>query len=113
MTPAVAGAGDTVRVRFILQNTGTRDGDEVVQLYARHVTAPTAQPVLALRGFARVSLKAGEERAVELRLAADALAVRDEGGRRAVRDGDVVLYVGASSRDIRLRGTLKTSGARR
>lgn len=110
MTPAAIGRRDTAQVRFRVRNTGTRVADEVVQLYVRHVTAPTAQPVLALRAFARVTLQPQEEREVLLRVAASALAVRDANGRRAVRDGEVVLYVGASSRDIRLRGVLCTSG---
>lgn len=108
-----AGDGDTVHVRFVVRNNGERAGDEVVQLYARHVTAPTAQPVLALRAFARVTLQPGEERTVDLVLPARALAVRDAFGSKAVREGEVILYVGASSRDIRLRGTLHTLGAPR
>lgn len=113
MTPAAIGPRDTVQVRFRVRNTGTRVADEVVQLYVRHVTAPTAQPVLALRAFARVTLQPQEEREVRLRVPASALAVRDVNGRRAVRGGEVVVYVGASSRDIRLRGTLHTLGAPR
>ena len=112
MTPVAIGSRDTVQVRFRVRNTGTRVADEVVQLYVRHVTAPTAQPVLALRAFARVTLEPQEEREVQLRVPASALAVRDAKGRRAVRAGEVVLYVGASSRDIRLRGVLKTVGVR-
>lgn len=108
-----AGDGDTVHVRYILRNDGQRAGDEVAQLYVRHVTAPTAQPVLALRAFARVTLQPGEERTVDLVLPVRALATRDERGAKAVRNGDVILYVGASSRDIRLRGTLHTTGASR
>ena len=108
-----AGAGDTVRVRCFVRNTGRRAGDEVVQLYVRHETAPTAQPVLSLRGFTRVTLRPGEERLVELALPVNALAVRDERGRREVVDGTVVLYVGSSARDLRLRGSLRTRGASR
>lgn len=111
MTPAAIGPRDTVTVRFRVRNTGTRVADEVVQLYVRHVTAPSAQPVLALRAFARVTLQPHEEQEVQLRVPASALAVRDANGRRAVRTGEVVVYVGASSRDIRLRGTLRTRRA--
>ncbi len=109
----VMSSADTVHVRMLVKNVGMRAGFEVVQLYVRHVTAPTAQPVLALRDFARVWLNAGEERAVEFALPAGALAVRDESGRVVLTDGEVTLYVGASSRDIRLRTTLQTQGARK
>lgn len=104
---------DTVRVRFVVTNTGAMASDEVPQLYVRHVGAPTAQPVLALRGFARLALKPGESHDVELRLAVSDLAVRDGDGRRRVVSEEVVVYVGASSRDIRLRGTLRLQGTRR
>ena len=102
-----AHARDTVHVRFRVKNTGAVASDEVPQLYVRHVTAPTAQPVLALRGFARIPLQPGESRDVDFPLAVADLAVRDVDGKRRVVPHDVVLYVGASSRDIRLRGTLR------
>jgi beta-glucosidase len=112
VTPTAIGPRGTAQVRFRVRNTGTRVADEVVQLYVRHVTAPTSQPVLALRAFARITLQPQEEREVQLRVPASALAVRNASGRRAVRAGEVVVYVGASSRDIRLRGVLRTTGAR-
>jgi len=108
-----AGARDTVHVRFRVKNTGSVASDEVPQLYVRHETAPTAQPVLALRGFARIRLRPGESRAVEFPLAVTDLAVRDLDGRRRVVAGNVILYVGASSRDIRLRGTLQVVEGKR
>jgi beta-glucosidase len=107
LSKSTAGARDTVRVRFTVTNSGTVPSDEVPQLYVRHETAPTAQPVLALRGFARVPLQPGESRTVDLPLAVADLAVRDLDGHRRVVPGDVTIYVGASSRDIRLRGTLR------
>jgi beta-glucosidase len=102
-----ARARDTVHVRFRVKNTGTVASDEVPQLYVRHVTAPTAQPVLALRGFARIPLQPSESRDMDFPLAVTDLAVRDLDGTRRVVPHDVVLYVGASSRDLRLRGTLR------
>ena len=113
VTPLRAAARDTVRVRFVVRNTGERAGDEVAQLYVRHVLAPTAQPVLALRGFARVALQAGEEKVVEMTLPARALAVRHPDGRRALAEEDVRVYVGASSRDLRLRAVLHAVGGKR
>ena len=49
-------AGDTVKVSFDLQNSGERDGDEVAQIYFRHVNSAVPQPKLALCGFTRIHL---------------------------------------------------------
>ncbi|MDQ8153238.1 MAG: glycoside hydrolase family 3 N-terminal domain-containing protein [Gemmatimonadota bacterium] len=100
-------ARDTVLVRFVLRNTGRVVSDEVPQLYIRHDGAPTAQPVLALRGVARVTLVPGESRDIVWRLPVAELAVRDLDGRRRVLPEQLTLFVGASSRDLRLRGTLQ------
>ncbi|MBI2408864.1 MAG: glycoside hydrolase family 3 C-terminal domain-containing protein [Gemmatimonadetes bacterium] len=110
-------AQDTVCVQFWVGNTamtpGRSSGDEVVQLYMRHRTAPTAQPVLALRGFARVTLSPGGWQRVRFTLPARALYVRDEKGRLVPPTGPIEFFVGASSRDIRLRGLLDPHRASR
>ena len=49
----------TVKVTFTIKNTGQRDGDDVAQLYYRHVNSKVPQPKLSLCGFSRVSLKSG------------------------------------------------------
>lgn len=106
LEPAEARTDAPVVVRCTVRNTSARDGDEVVQLYVRRVVAPAAQPVLALVGFQRVPLKAGETREVRFSLTSADLAITDAEGRRVSAPGDVRVYVGASSRDLRLRGTL-------
>lgn len=108
---------DTVHVTFRVRNTaptpGRIPGDEVVQLYVRHLTAPTAQPVLALRGFTRVSLWPGATALLRLAVPARALYVRDERGRLVPPTGPIEFFVGASSRDIRLHGFLSPGGSGR
>jgi beta-glucosidase len=87
-----------------VRNTGARAGHEVVQLYLRDEVATFAQPVLQLAGFARVWLAPGETREVRFTLGPKELAVLDAALRPVVEPGTFRLYVGASSRDIRLRG---------
>ena len=53
-------AGGTAKISFTVKNSGKRDGDEVAQVYFRHVNSSVSQPKLALCGFARVHLKRGE-----------------------------------------------------
>ena len=63
--PATIAAGEPLRVEAQVRNTGTREGDEVVQVYLTFPRLPGA-PLRALRGFTRVHLKPGEQQAVRL-----------------------------------------------
>jgi beta-glucosidase len=94
-------------VSFRVRNTGPRTGDAVPQLYVRDVVASVARPVLALKGFARVALAPGEARTVTIALDARDLRLLDERGRWVTEPGVYRVLVGASSRDIRLRGEIE------
>ena len=59
---------DLSTVSAEVENTGKRDGDEVVQLYLRDVAASVTRPVKELKGFERVHVRAGERRRVEFTL---------------------------------------------
>ncbi|MFD1704462.1 beta-glucosidase BglX [Methylopila henanensis] len=61
--------GESATVSVAVRNHGRRDGEAVVQLYLRPKVAEVSQPMRALRGFARVALKAGETKTVELTVA--------------------------------------------
>ena len=106
--PASIGPGEHARVSFRVRNTGTRPGDEVPQLYVRPVVTPVAQPVLALKAFGRVRLAAGEEREVAFTLNASELRILDDHLRWVPPAGATAILIGASSRDIRLRGEIRT-----
>lgn len=97
----------TVNVSFDVENVGEREGDEVVQLYLRDVVASVARPVKELKRFARVTLKPGERKTVNFKLTADDLALYDINMRRVVEPGEFEVMVGASSEDIRLRGSFR------
>jgi beta-glucosidase len=107
--PAVSAKGE-VLVRVDVHNTGSRDGDEVVQLYVRHPGSRVERPAKALKGFKRVTLEAGETRRVEIPLRGADLAYWDA-ARRAwtVERGKVEIMVGSSSadRDLTLRKTVE------
>jgi len=91
-TPALQ-AGDALEVEAQVANTSVRDGDEVVQLYLTFPKVAGA-PLRALRGFARVHLKAGESRTVRFDLDARELSHVDAEGRRLVGAGRYGLAVG-------------------
>ena len=91
-------AGGTVAVRVTLENTGRREGDEVVQVYARAQHPPVPMPLQWLVGFQRVHLKAGEARTIEVGLPAQRLRRWDDKGQRYVVDaGAYDLRAGPSS----------------
>ena len=83
-----------------------REGDEVVQLYIRDVLASVAQPVMALEGFRRVRLKPGQSTEVAFTIGPRELRLLDANLNWVVEPGAFRIMVGASSRDIRLRGQL-------
>jgi beta-glucosidase len=93
-------------VRLTVRNTGTRAGDEVVQLYLRDVLASLARPVQELAGFQRIHLAPGEARQVTFTLRPEQLTMLDAELRPVVEPGAFRVMVGRSSKDIRLRGEL-------
>ncbi|HEY0866412.1 MAG TPA: glycoside hydrolase family 3 C-terminal domain-containing protein [Fimbriimonas sp.] len=105
---------ETLRVGFNLTNAGTRDGEEVAQLYVRHLDSKVARPIKELRAFQRTMLKKGETRRIELSVRVKDLACWDPGQRRwVVEEGRVEIQVGRSSRDVALRQTLSIGGRKR
>jgi beta-glucosidase len=82
-----------------VENTGSRKGDEVVQLYIRDKVASLAQPVRRLRGFERITLDAGEQRTLTFELGADDLGfhTNDPRGEFVVEPGEFEIYAGGSS----------------
>ena len=81
-------------------NTGSRAGDEVVQLYIRDVVSSVTRPTKELRGFERVSLAPGEKKTVTFALAPEALALIDRRMQRVVEPGRFDVMVGTSSETL-------------
>lgn len=100
---------ETTTISFMLKNTGARDGDEVVQLYIRDVLASVARPVMELKGFQRVHLKAGESKTISFVITPEMLSMLDINMKRVVEPGEFKVMVGESSLDLKLKITLKTS----
>ncbi len=98
--------GGTTTVRCRITNTGTRAGDEVVQLYTRDLLASVARPVMQLAGFQRVRLEPEESQDVVFSIGEDQLQMLDRDMHWVVEPGTFRILIGASSRDIRLRGDL-------
>lgn len=82
-----------------VENTGTRIGDEVVQLYLRDVASSVTRPVKELKGFVRITLRPGETRRVVFRLGPEHLGFYNREMRFAVEPGEFKVFVGANSQD--------------
>ena len=96
--------GDVVNVYCQLQNTGSRAGAEVAQLYVRDVVSSVTTPVKALKAFDKVFLQPGETKEVKLQIKKDDLRLWNIYMKQVLEPGDFNVYVGASTEDIRLKG---------
>ena len=73
--------GKSLQVSTTVTNTGSRDGDEVVQLYVKHPqNGNTRVPLKSLKGFKRIHLKKGESQQVTFTLSPEELALVDDRG---------------------------------
>jgi beta-glucosidase len=102
----------SVRVSAEVTNTGTRAGDEVVQLYINDPVASISQPVRRLRGFERVTLQPGQTKSVSWTLDRDDVGFYDNRGRFIVENGRINVYVGNSSSQSDNRQTFTVTGGR-
>jgi beta-glucosidase len=81
-----------------VRNTGSRAGDEVVQLYIHDPVASLSQPVRRLRGFERVTLQPGEDETVTFTLDRSDFGFYDNRGKYVVEPGRIDVYAGNSSK---------------
>jgi beta-glucosidase len=107
ITPAGGYPGDTFLVSVDVKNTGTRDGDEVVQLYLHDEQSAQQRRYKDLRGFARVPLTAGQTKTVNFGVTERDMEYYDTTQTAwVVEPGPIDVLVGASSHDIRQTGTI-------
>ena len=99
-----ASADAKVKVSVEVSNTGSRDGEEVVQLYIADKTSTDPRPLKDLRGFERIYLGAGEKKTVEFELSAQDLAYWHPGQKAYVATaGNYDIMVGSSSAESGLK----------
>jgi beta-glucosidase len=104
---SVDAAGEVV-VSVDVRNTGTRAGDEVVEMYVKRPDSAVERPIKELRGFARIPLRPNETRTVRLPLKGAGLTYWDAARHSfVVEPGRVSIMLGASSADVRLEKTIE------
>ncbi len=101
-------ANGKVKASVTVTNTGSREAAEVVQLYIRDIFASVVRPVKELKGFERITLKAGESRKVEFEITPDLLKFYNSSLDFVLEPGDFDIMVGGNSRDVKsVRLTVK------
>ncbi len=90
-----------ITVTIPVTNTGNRDGIEVVQLYIRDVVGSIARPVKELKGFQRLSIKAGETATATFTIDANKLKFYNYNLKEVVEPGEFDVMVGPNSRDLK------------
>lgn len=92
--------GKKITATVTVENTGTRDADEVVQLYIRDMVASISRPVKELKGFQRIHLVAGESKEVSFEITPDMLKFYNIELKHVIEPGDFQIMVGANSREV-------------
>ncbi len=99
-----------IEVSVGLENTGSREGCEVVQVYVRDVYASLVRPVKELKAFQRVTLQPRQRAVVTFSIPVDMLNFTNEDHQRIVEAGEFEIMVGASSSDIKSKGRVEVVG---
>ena len=107
ITPETSVIGSSVQVSFTVTNTGNYEGDEVPQLYINDEYSSVTTYEKILRGFERISLKAGEEKQVTFNIKPEHLALYNNHMELVTEPGKFNILIGSSSEDIRLKGEFR------
>ena len=102
ITPEAA----AIKVKVELTNSGSYDGDEVIQIYVKDVVSSHAKPVMELKAFKRINLKAGETKEVELAIDKKELELYQGDGKWLLEPGDFVIMAGGSSKNLPLKESI-------
>jgi len=103
----------SVALSLTLENSGEREGCEVVQVYIRDVYASLVRPVKELKAFTRVTLQPKRRAVVSFAIPVDMLNFTNMDHQRIVEPGEFEIMVGASSSNIKLRGRIQVVGENR
>ncbi len=99
-------ADGILKVKVTVENTGKRDGKEVVQLYVRDKISTVATPVQQLKAFDKISVEAGGTKTVELTLPLSELALYNTRMQKVVEPGEFEIQVGSASDQIHFVRTI-------
>ncbi len=102
------GTQQDIQVSFTVKNTGSRDGDEVVQLYISDDQSSVTTYEKVLRGFDRIHLKKGKEKEIQFTITPQDMGLWNKNNEFVVEPGTFTVMVGSSSQEIHLKETFET-----
>ncbi len=98
--------GETLKLSFVLENTGRVAASEIAQLYVQDVNSSVARPIKELKDFIKVSMQPDEKLLVELEISEEDLSFWDETSSKWLAEpGKFNVMIGSSSKDIKLKGS--------
>jgi beta-glucosidase len=103
--PAISHVGKKVVVSARVANNGKMDGEEVVQLYVSNKNTAIKSPIRALKGFKRISLKAGESKTIQFELSPQDLSVIDDKGMMKQPKGKLLISIGGGQPGMKMKTT--------
>ncbi|RQO67356.1 beta-glucosidase BglX [Pedobacter sp. KBW06] len=92
-------AGETITATITVKNTGAAEGKEVVQMYIRDLVGSITRPVKELKGFQKISLKAGESKDISFKISVEDLKFYNADLKFVAEPGDFKIFIGTNSRD--------------
>jgi beta-glucosidase len=101
-----------MKISVEVENTGTMNGDEVIELYTKILDAKVPVPIHALQGFKRIFLKTGEKKTIEFDLKPEQFSLINNKNQRVVEPGTIQLYIGGcqpSQKALSSGAVLKTN----
>ncbi|WP_426474696.1 glycoside hydrolase family 3 N-terminal domain-containing protein [Chryseobacterium balustinum] len=98
---------DIIIAKVNVKNTGTKDGSEVVQLYVKDMLASVSRPIIELKGFKKVFLKAGESKQISIEVPVKELQFLDSAMNWIVEKGTYRIMVGNSSKNLPLKQNIE------
>jgi beta-glucosidase len=94
-------SNQSVTATITVTNSGSKDGEEVVQMYLRDLVGSVTRPVKELKGFQKINLKAGESKTVSFKIGINDLKFYNYDLKYVAEPGDFKIFIGGNSRDVK------------
>jgi len=96
--------GDAISASIKIENKGSYQGQEIVQLYIHDLYGTTVRPVKELKDFLKISLEPGETKEIKFEITEDMLKFYNLENESMIEEGEFKVFIGANSRDLNYCG---------